>query len=167
MFMRLKRIKNRCSIYGYVDENGKPINKMSCLVGSAKSDVVEVNHVYDKESDLQKLLDKYKGKEKEYSITVGFAVGRTGPDGVTKQGGSHALTVTKITDDYVEVVNPWDTTKRERIPRDDFEKMALCLNVAPVSEKHSDNLYADLNLNRNNKTGNPFFGDLLNRVCRS
>ncbi len=144
--------------YGYVDANGKPLSSKS---EQAKSGVLAVNHVYNKESDLQKLLDKYEGKEDQFSITVSFRVAKTGPDGVTKQGGSHALTVTKITDDYVEVVNPWDTTKRERIPRDDFEKMATGLTVAPVSERHSDNLYAQLNPNHDNNGAN---NSILNQI---
>ena len=60
------------------------------------------------------------------------------------------LTVTKITDTYVEVVNPWDTTKPERIPRGDFEAMTVSLNVAPVSEKHFDNFNQENGIVPNN-----------------
>lgn len=117
--------------YGYVGED-KVKGKYLCK--SKDGGIVEVNNVYDKESDLQKMLDKYKGHEDEYSITVGVIVGRNGPDGSTKAGGGHALTVKKITDSYVEIVNPWDSTKVERIPRGDFEQMAVQLNVAPMSK---------------------------------
>ncbi len=102
------------------------------------------------------MLDKCKGHEDEYSITVGVYVGVNGPDGTTKKRGGHALTVTKITDSYVEVVNPWDTTKVERIPRGDFEQMAITLNVAPMSkdnipkpEKTQDTSILDRILNFN------------------
>lgn len=132
--------------YGYVDPNTAP---KGTTLGKRASGIVEVNHVYNKESDLQKMLDKYKGKEDQFSITVGVIVAKNGPDGSTKAGGGHALTVTKITDDYVEVVNPWDTTKPERIPRGDFEAMAMSLNVAPVSIEHSDRFYEDNGLANN------------------
>lgn len=116
--------------YGYVSADGTK----KYLSKSKDKGIVEVNNVYDKESDLQKMLDKYKGHEDEFSITVGVIVGRNGPDGSTKAGGGHALTVKKITDNYVEIVNPWDSTKVERIPRGDFEQMAVQLNVAPMSK---------------------------------
>ena len=117
--------------YGYVGEKNV---KGRCLAASRDKGIVEVNYIYDKDSDLQKMLDKCKGHEEEYSITVGVYVGVNGPDGTTKKRGGHALTVTKITDSYVEVVNPWDSTKAERIPRGDFEQMAINLNVAPMSK---------------------------------
>lgn len=117
--------------YGYVTD-GKGGVKYLCK--SKDGGIVEVNNIYDKDSDLQKMLDKYKGHEDEFSITVGVIVGRNGPDGSTKAGGGHALTVKKITDSYVEIVNPWDSTKVERIPRGDFEQMAVQFNVAPMSK---------------------------------
>lgn len=120
--------------YGYVGEEEKL--KGVRLKKSSKG-IVEVEHVYDKDSELQKMLDKYKGHEDEFSITVGVVVAKNGPDGSTKAGGGHALTVKKITDEYVEVVNPWDTTRIERIPRGDFEAMTNQLNVAPVSADSS------------------------------
>ena len=126
--------------YGYV---GQVKNQKGTKLGKSNNGIVEVNHIYNKDSDLQRMLDKYKGKESNYSITVGVIVAKNGPDGSTKAGGGHALTVTKITDEYVEVVNPWDTTKPERIPRGDFEAMAVSFNVAPVSEKHYDQFTND------------------------
>lgn len=133
--------------YGYV---GQTHNLKGTKLGKGKSGIVEVNHIYNKESDLQRMLDKYKGKEGNYSITVGVIVAKNGPDGSTKAGGGHALTVTKITDEYVEVVNPWDTTKPERIPRGDFEAMAVSFNVAPVSEQHYDQFTNDNKINQQN-----------------
>jgi len=150
--------------YGYIDQT-KDTSKKKAL-GSAKG-IVEVNHVYNKESDLQKMLDKYKGKEGEYSITVGVIVGKNGPDGSTKAGGGHAMTVTKITDDYVEVVNPWDTTKKERIPRGDFEQMAVGLNVAPMSKKAVDKFYEQNGLEINNDTAsvnNNYIQNIINNL---
>ena len=118
--------------YGFVGQqkNTKYLKK-SALIKSRK-DEKEVTNVYNKESDLQKMLDKYAGKEKEYSITAGVVNGQKAPDGTTKIGGGHAIVVTKITDVFVEVVNPWDTTKKECIPRADFEKMAINLSVAKI-----------------------------------
>ena len=78
------------------------------------------------------MLDLYKGKEDKFAITVGVLCGEKAPDGVTKIGGGHALSVSKITDDYVEVVNPWNTTKKERIPRGIFEQMATKFSVAQM-----------------------------------
>lgn len=140
--------------YGYVGQEHKA--KVKGL-GNSAGGIVEVNHVYDKESDLQRMLDKYKGQEGSYSITVSVIVGQNGPDGSTKAGGRHALAVTKITDDYVEVVNPWDTTKPERIPRGDFEQMAVGLNVAPMTKSHSDKFYEENGLvpNKNDLNFNP------------
>lgn len=141
--------------YGYVSDSKALGQKGLCKKADT---LVEVNHIYNKDSDLQKMLDKYKGHESEYSITVGVIVGKDGPDGSTKAGGGHALTVTKITDSYVEVVNPWDTNKKERIPRDDFEAMAMSLNVAPISKSRVDNFYADNGISKPNNSGvlNPF-----------
>ena len=79
------------------------------------------------------MLDKYTGKENEYAITVGVKVGRKAPDGHTRIGGGHALTVSKITKKYVEVVNPWDTSKKERIPRKIFEQMALNVTATKIA----------------------------------
>lgn len=146
--------------YGYVNQTVDTSKKKR--LGASQKGIVEVNHVYNKESDLQKMLDKYKGKEGDYSITVGVIVAKNGPDGSTKAGGGHALTVSKITDDYVEVVNPWDTTKKERIPRGDFEQMAVGLNVAPMSKKHVDKFYQDNGLE--NKTTSTAFNPIQNII---
>lgn len=129
--------------YGYVGE--KKCEKL-LGAGASRDKIVEVNNIYDKDSDLQRMLDSYKGREDEFTITVGVIVAKNGPDGSTKAGGGHALTVKKITDDYVEVVNPWDTTKAERIPRGDFEKMAMHLNVAPISNECSDKFFEENNI---------------------
>lgn len=126
--------------YGYVGEEPKHLSKG---LGTRQSGIVEIDKYYNKDSDLQRQLDKYKGKESEYSLTVSFMVGVNGPDGTTKAGGGHALAVVKITDEYVEVVNPWNTKKHERIPRGDFEKMAFRFNVTPMSEPKVENFYEE------------------------
>lgn len=143
--------------YGYVDDT-KDISKTPRLCASRLKGLVEVNHVYNKETDLQRMLDKYKGKEDEFSITVGVIVAKNGPDGSTKAGGGHALTVTKITDEYVEVTNPWDTSKKERIPRGDFEQMAVNFNVAKISKKQVDKYFEKNGIEQNPErlTFNPF-----------
>ena len=91
-----------------------------------------VTNIYNKDSDLQRMLDLYKGKENEFAITVSVKNGKKAPDGSTKINGGHALSVSKITDDYVEVVNPWNTAKKERIPRGIFEQMAAKFSVAQM-----------------------------------
>jgi len=115
--------------FGYVGVKSKMIGSK---YSKSRKDEKEVLNVYNKDSDLQKLLDTYKGNENKYAITVGVICGRKGVDGVTKKGGGHALSVTKITDEYVELVNPWDTTKKERIPRAIFEDMACALNITEI-----------------------------------
>ncbi len=152
-----RRKKETCKLYkpgeyGYVGENSTKLSKGN--IGK-NSDLVEVNQVYDKDSDLQKLLDKYAGKEDQFCITVGFMVAVDGPDGTTKAGGGHALTVTKITDKYVEVVNPWNTARKERIPRGDFEKMACALTVTEMSKDKVDKYYEE-KVNKNQEKKNVF-----------
>lgn len=138
--------------YGYVGEEME-MKRLGTLKAAQKG-IIEVEHVYNKDSELQKMLDKYKGHEDEYSITVGVIVAKNGPDGSTKAGGGHALTVKKITDEYVEVVNPWDTTKVERIPRGDFEAMTNQLHVAPVADNTE---LKDINQTRENNNKKGFF----------
>ncbi len=140
-----RRKRETCKLYkpgeyGYVGEEPKMLAKGK--IGK-NSDLVEVNVVYNKDSELQKLLDKYAGKEDQFCITVGFVVAKNGPDGSTKAGGGHALTVTKITDKYVEVVNPWNTARKERIPRGDFEKMACGLTVTEMNKDKVDKYYEE------------------------
>lgn len=122
--------------YGYITENQTP--GIILYSNTHSEGISEIKNYYDKESDLQKMLDKCKGHEKDYSITVGVICAEDGPDGTTKAGGGHGLAVTKITDEYVEVVNPWDTSKKERIPRYDFEKMVNHLNVARISQQEEE-----------------------------
>lgn len=147
--------------YGYV---GQVDNAKAVRLGKSKRGIVEVNHVYNKDSDLQRMLDKYKGKESNYSITVSVIVAKNGPDGSTKAGGGHALTVTKITDEYVEVVNPWDTKKTERIPRGDFEDMAVRLNVAPISEKHYEQFAIENKINQPNLSNQNSLMNIINSI---
>ena len=117
--------------YGYV-ETPKANNIGVKEFLKSRKDEKSVTNVYNKESDLQKMLDKYKGKEKDYAITVGFVYGFKDAKGKIRKGGGHALSVMKITDEYVIVANPYDTAKKERIPRADFEKMTNHFNVAKI-----------------------------------
>ena len=59
--------------YGYVGESTK---LKKGYLGASKKGLVEVENYYNKESDLQRMLDKYVGKENEYSITVSFIVAK-------------------------------------------------------------------------------------------
>ena len=133
--------------YGFIGDEKQKSARLGRGIGKG---IVEVENVYNKESDLQRMLDKYKGKEGEYALTVGVIVAKDGPDGSTKAGGGHALTVTKITDTYVDVVNPWDTTKKERIPRGDFEAMAMNFTVTPMSKDKVDKYYEENVYDKNN-----------------
>lgn len=98
----------------------------------SRIDEKEVTNIYGKDSDLTKLLDKCMGNEDKYAITVGFVCGVKDSKGKIKVGGKHALSVTKVTDKFVEVANPYNTEKKERFSREDFEKMAIKLNVAEI-----------------------------------
>ncbi len=110
----------------------------------------EVRNSYDKDSEFQKMLDECQGHEDEYMMTFSVFVAENGPDGTTRAGDLHALSVVEITDEYVEVVNPWDTTKRERIPRGDFEKMVYSFTATPrnpstwdyITDFGNDSVYA-------------------------
>ncbi len=119
--------------YGEYGYTGQGYNL--CSVKSV--DIGEIENHYNSDSDLQKMLDKCMGHEEEYAITFGVIVAEDGPDGTTKAGGGHALSVKKITKDYVEVINPWDTTKIERIPRGDFEMMAKSFTVTKLKPEPS------------------------------
>lgn len=118
--------------FGYVGEEEKSDKFLKASKFIKKKELSIVNVPYNKDSELNMMLDKYAGKESDYAITVGVRVGYKCPDGHTKMLGGHAISVTKITDKYVEVVNPHNTTQKERIPRDIFEQMATKLNVAKM-----------------------------------
>ena len=96
--------------------------------------VSEVTHVTSRDSDLQRMLDKYQGHEEDFALTFGVRVAKDGPDGSTKAGNGHALTVVKITDSTVYVSNPWYPDKIEPIPRDEFERMATGFTATPMNE---------------------------------
>ena len=126
--------KIRPYVYGefsYTEENKKLFLDTKLKANKYQKER-SVTNIYDKDSDLQRMLDLYKGKEDEFAITVGVKNGKKAPDGTTKVNGGHALSVSKITDDYVEVVNPWNTTKKERIPRGIFEQMVTKFSVAQM-----------------------------------
>ncbi|MBQ7450149.1 hypothetical protein IJS77_01935 [bacterium] len=118
--------------YGYVGDKKFAKENMLSASKYAKKSIKEVTNTYDKDSDLQRLLDKYSGKEKDYAISVSVICGMKDRNGRIFKGGGHALTVTKITADFVEVANPHHTNRKERIPRADFEKMAYKLNIAEM-----------------------------------
>ena len=118
--------------YGYDGEKKATKDNLLAANQFIKKASKEVTNIYDQESDLQKMLDKYTGKEKDYAISVSVVCGKKDKFGRITRGMGHALTVTQITQDYIEVANPHHTNKKERIPRADFEKMAYKLNVAEL-----------------------------------
>lgn len=109
----------------------------------------EVTHVTTKESDFQRMLNKYQGHEDEFSLTFNVRVAKKGKDGITKAGDGHALTVVKITKTTVYVANPWYPDKIEPIPRAEFEKMATGFSATPMTKasvngNYSKNAFDDL-----------------------
>lgn len=118
--------------YGYIKREDLPENDISAISGYITKSVAEVSHWTQNDDDLNKMLDKYSGHENEYALTFGVIVAEDGPDGTTKEGNGHALTVVKITQDTVYVANPWFPDKIEPIPRKDFLKMATNFTAIPV-----------------------------------
>ena len=137
--------------YGYITreemERGVKASTTSSML-SAKSPTSEISHFTDKEQDIDRMLDKYAGHEKDYAITFSVRVAKAGPDGKTLAGGGHALTIVKITGDTVYAVNPWHPDKIEPIPRRDFIKMCKGLTVQKmdmneISQNHSSGRLPD------------------------
>lgn len=142
--------------YGYITRE-EMARRTGADVSMYKSaSLSEVSHYTQREQALNTKLDQYTGKEGQYAITFGCRVAKDGPDGVTKAGGGHALTVVKITKDTVYVANPWHPEKIEPIPRDEFLKMATSLQAMPVDNNTSTsgngfNLNGILNILKRNK----------------
>ena len=65
---------------------------MYCANTKAKG-ISEINHFSQMPNDIEKMLNKYRGQENNYALTVGFRVAENGPDGKTKAGGGHALNI--------------------------------------------------------------------------
>lgn len=122
--------------YGYItreemaNRTGADIS-MYRMSASAKG-VSEVSSFTKDERAINDMLNKYEGKEGEYSLTFDVVVGKNGSDGKTIRDGAHELTVVKITKDTVYVSNPWHPDKIEPIPRKDFIKEATCIMAMPV-----------------------------------
>lgn len=98
----------------------------------------EVSSYTDNEKDIERMLTAYQNKENDYAITFAVRVAENGPDGKTKAGGVHALSVIKITNDTVYVSNPWHPDKIEPIPRKDFVNMTTQLVALPMPNQHSN-----------------------------
>lgn len=90
---------------------------------STSKGMQEYEHLTRKKSDVDKLLDKYEGKESDYALTFGVICAKDGPDGHTEAGGGHALSVLKITSGEVYVANPWHPDEIEIVPRQEFLEM--------------------------------------------
>lgn len=96
--------------------------------------VSEVSSYTKNERAIYNMLNKYQGQEGNYALTVGVRCAENGPDGTTRAGGGHELTVVKITDDTVYVANPWHPDKIEPIPRNEFVKMTTDMSAMPVNK---------------------------------
>jgi len=90
------------------------------------------------EQAIDDMLNKYQGKEGEYALSFSVRVAKDGPDGTTKAGGGHALSVLKITGDTVYVSNPWYPDRVEPIPRNEFVKMCTSMQAMPVGASVSN-----------------------------
>ena len=127
--------------YGYItreemaQRTGADISMYKNTRTMSKAGISEVSHLTQKEQAINSMLNKYQGQEGKYAISFGVRVAENGPDGSTKAGGGHALTVLKITNDTVYVANPWHPEKIEPIPRNDFIKMTTTLEVMPVTSE--------------------------------
>ncbi len=121
--------------YGYItrQEMAKRSGADISMYKVKTAGVSEVSSYTQKEQAINSMLNKYEGKEGSYALTVSVRVAENGPDGITKAGGGHALTVAKITKDTVYVANPWHPNKIEPIPRKDFIKMTTGLVAMPVT----------------------------------
>lgn len=130
--------------YGFITreemERREAFNLSSSKLGATKG-MSEVTNVTNRESDLQRMLDKYQGHEDDFALTFNVRVAENGPDGATKAGGGHALTVVKITDSTVYVANPWYPDKIEPIPRSQFEAMATGFSATPMNAKKVSGTY--------------------------
>ena len=138
--------------YGYITreemERGVKASATTSAL-AAKSPTSEISHFTDKEQNIDRMLDKYAGHEKDYAITFSVRVAKAGPDGVTLPGGGHALTIVKITGDTVYAANPWHPDKIEPIPRRDFVKMckgltAQKMDMGEISQNHSSGRLSDI-----------------------
>lgn len=96
--------------------------------------VSEVSSYTQNERAIDNMLNKYQGQEGNYALTVGVRCAENGPDGTTRAGGGHELTIVKITGDTVYVSNPWHPDKIEVIPRSEFVKMTTGLFAMPVNK---------------------------------
>lgn len=138
--------------YGYItreemEARTNTVKNGHMLKGCIKSS--EINSFTADEQELVDMLKQYQGKEDTVAITCGFVVAVDGPDGSTKVGGGHALTVVKITDDVVYVANPWDPDKIEPIPMKDFVKMCKGLMAHEVKPPKNSTGFNNLNINSN------------------
>lgn len=112
-------------------------NKVSAAATSTVSSYTK------NEQAIDNMLNKYQGKEGQYALSFSVRVAKNGPDGTTKAGGGHALSVLKITGDTVYVSNPWYPDKVEPIPRNEFVKMCTGMQAMPVSASASNSNTSD------------------------
>lgn len=122
--------------YGYItrEEMANRTGADISMYNLKSAGISEVSYMTSDEAKLDKMLNQYEGHEGEYALTFDAITGKNGPDGVTKRGGGHELTVVKITGDTVYVANPWHPDRIEPIPRREFIQMATGFSATPVSE---------------------------------
>ena len=99
-------------------------------------------------SNITKKLDSLQGNEHKFAIKAYVTCAKNGKDGVTKAGGNHAVTVLKITNDYVYIENPWHLQEEDSvqvIPRKEFEAMTYQLNATEMDITSINDNYRKIN----------------------
>lgn len=125
--------------YGYITRQKMALQTNADISMYKKGiSTYEVSSYTYNENHINSMLTKYQNKENDYAITFAVRVAENGPDGKTKAGGGHALSVIKITNDTVYVSNPWHPDKIEPIPRKDFVNMTTQLVALPMPNQHSN-----------------------------
>ncbi|MBD5402372.1 hypothetical protein HDR58_06180, partial [bacterium] len=134
--------------YGYITREEMERRESSKIsAGMREKGYSEVLHVTRNDSDLQRMLNKYQGHEDDFALGFGVRVAENCPDGSTKAGGGHALSVVKITDTTVYVANSWNPDQIEPIPRKEFEKMATEFTATKMNNRAVSQNYLQNSLN--------------------
>ena len=101
-------------------------------------DIEVATKTYDRKK-LNEMLDKCIGHENEYAMTVGFVLDDNNNfiqqqrRFTEKTQGFHAVTVSKVTKDYIEVINSWETkAERKRYTRQEFLEKAKMFTMTKI-----------------------------------
>lgn len=104
--------------------------------------LASINKYSNTKDALEKMLNKCAGNEEDYAITVGFCVedrkkiGKIVPKG--ENTAPHMFSISKITDEYVEVIDPLDTEHPQKLSRKEFSNLCQSLSYVKLNESFSD-----------------------------